>query len=200
MLCVRTPVSWVPITLNLGVHVVMYFYYALAAVSTKPIWWKRYLTTMQILQFVLDLGFINVCLYVRYAADLDMAADTGMGTGRDGGWWWLPVVAQLPRPTWDMGLPHVSGELAVYFPRLFQSIRPYPKALWAQQATCSGTWPAAIAGWLLINSYLLLFIEFFWKTYKKKNTKATATAASTTDTDTATGTATAPAAKAVKLE
>lgn len=51
----ETPVSWVPITLNLTVHVVMYWYYAQAARGVR-IWWKKYITTMQISQFVLDLG------------------------------------------------------------------------------------------------------------------------------------------------
>jgi len=42
--------------LNSGVHVVMYFYYFLAACGPeiqKYLWWKRYITSMQLLQFVL---------------------------------------------------------------------------------------------------------------------------------------------------
>jgi fatty acid elongase 3 len=50
-----TPISWVPITLNLCVHVVMYWYYFQAARGVK-IWWKKYITIMQIVQFVVDLG------------------------------------------------------------------------------------------------------------------------------------------------
>jgi hypothetical protein len=41
--------------LNMGVHVVMYFYYFLSAFGPrfqKYLWWKRYLTTMQLVQFV----------------------------------------------------------------------------------------------------------------------------------------------------
>lgn len=53
----KTPVSWVPITANLLVHVVMYWYYFQAARGIK-VWWKRYITQLQIAQFVLDLGFI----------------------------------------------------------------------------------------------------------------------------------------------
>ncbi|KAI7867292.1 fatty acid elongase [Spinellus fusiger] len=53
----RTPVSYVPITLNLSVHVLMYYYYYRTASGAK-IWWKKYLTGMQITQFVIDLGLI----------------------------------------------------------------------------------------------------------------------------------------------
>merc|ERR1712080_78221 len=41
--------------LNMGVHVVMYFYYLMAAMGPqvqKYLWWKRYLTKMQLMQFV----------------------------------------------------------------------------------------------------------------------------------------------------
>ncbi|KAF8509806.1 GNS1/SUR4 family-domain-containing protein [Gautieria morchelliformis] len=50
----RTSVSWVPITLNLTVHVMMYYYYY-ATAGGRKIWWKKYLTSMQITQFVIDL-------------------------------------------------------------------------------------------------------------------------------------------------
>ena len=70
----HTSVSWVPITLNLTVHVVMYWY-GFTSLSPFPppkltflqryyfqsargirIWWKKYITLLQISQFVLDLG------------------------------------------------------------------------------------------------------------------------------------------------
>jgi len=41
--------------LNMGVHVVMYFYYMMTAFGPsvqKYLWWKRYLTTLQLAQFV----------------------------------------------------------------------------------------------------------------------------------------------------
>lgn len=45
---------WVPIGLNLCVHVAMYYYYAVTTLGYK-VWWKRHLTTMQIVQFVIDV-------------------------------------------------------------------------------------------------------------------------------------------------
>ncbi|CAO0800798.1 unnamed protein product [Mucor circinelloides] len=62
----RTTVSWVPIVLNLTVHVFMYYYYFRTASGAK-IWWKQYLTTMQIIQFVIDLVVIYTCTYSYYA-------------------------------------------------------------------------------------------------------------------------------------
>ncbi|KAK8865585.1 hypothetical protein IAR55_000729 [Kwoniella newhampshirensis] len=53
----ETSVQWVVITLNLLVHVIMYYYYYATAGGAK-IWWKKYLTTMQITQFVIDLFIV----------------------------------------------------------------------------------------------------------------------------------------------
>ncbi|RUP44658.1 GNS1/SUR4 family-domain-containing protein [Jimgerdemannia flammicorona] len=63
----RTSVSWVPIILNLTVHVFMYYYYFRTA-SGARIWWKKYLTTMQIVQFIIDLVIIYFCSYTYFAA------------------------------------------------------------------------------------------------------------------------------------
>ncbi|CAG8697484.1 5204_t:CDS:2, partial [Ambispora leptoticha] len=62
----KPPMSYVPITLNLAVHVPMYYYYFRAAGGAR-IWWKKYLTTMQITQFVLDLIFVYFCSYVYFS-------------------------------------------------------------------------------------------------------------------------------------
>ncbi|KAG8877852.1 hypothetical protein FRB97_002961 [Tulasnella sp. 331] len=63
----RTSVSWVPITLNLTVHVFMYYYYWRTAGGHK-IWWKKYLTTMQITQFVIDLFIVYFATYAYFAS------------------------------------------------------------------------------------------------------------------------------------
>lgn len=63
----RTTVSWVPIQLNLTVHVFMYYYY-FATAGGRKIWWKKYLTTMQIIQFVIDLFVIYFATYNYFAS------------------------------------------------------------------------------------------------------------------------------------
>ncbi|KAJ1661884.1 Fatty acyl-CoA elongase/Polyunsaturated fatty acid specific elongation enzyme [Coemansia sp. RSA 1813] len=111
-----TSVSWVVITLNLFVHVVMYFYYFLASCSIYP-WWKKYVTTLQIVQFIIDLGFVYFCTYQLIAS------------------------------------------------------RYYPNTL-PFLGTCAGTEEAAIFGCALLSSYLLLFIQFFQRTYSKRRQAA----------------------------
>jgi len=54
----RVSVSWVVITINLAVHVIMYYYYARTSIIKKRVWWKKYLTTMQIVQFIIDIIII----------------------------------------------------------------------------------------------------------------------------------------------
>ncbi|CAG8667409.1 10913_t:CDS:2 [Acaulospora morrowiae] len=63
----RTTVSWVPITLNLVVHVFMYYYYFRTAGGAR-IWWKKYLTTLQIVQFMIDLVFVYFCSYTYFTS------------------------------------------------------------------------------------------------------------------------------------
>ncbi|GES89404.1 fatty acid elongase [Rhizophagus clarus] len=63
----RTSVSWVPITLNLMVHVFMYYYYFRAAGGAR-LWWKQYITTLQITQFIIDLFFVYFCSYTYFTA------------------------------------------------------------------------------------------------------------------------------------
>ncbi|KIN02646.1 hypothetical protein OIDMADRAFT_95312, partial [Oidiodendron maius Zn] len=106
----NTSVSWVPITLNLFVHVVMYWYYFQSARGIR-VSWKEWITRLQIAQFVLDLGFV-------YFASWDYFTST-----------------------YAQHLPHIG--------------------------TCAGDPYAAVAGDVILSSYLVLFISFYIATYQK---------------------------------
>ncbi|KAK9504247.1 hypothetical protein O3M35_010622 [Rhynocoris fuscipes] len=59
------------VTLNMFIHVVMYSYYFLSSFGPavqKYLWWKRYLTFLQIIQFLIALIFL-VQLYLKGCAD-----------------------------------------------------------------------------------------------------------------------------------
>lgn len=61
--------------LNSGVHTVMYLYYLLAACGPqvqKYLWWKKYLTTLQLVQFV--LVFLHALQPLMFTCDYPIAA------------------------------------------------------------------------------------------------------------------------------
>ncbi|PPQ80839.1 hypothetical protein CVT25_001964 [Psilocybe cyanescens] len=113
----KTSISWTVITLNLAVHVVMYYYYYATAGGAK-FWWKKYLTSMQITQFVIDLAIVYFGTYERMAFK--------------------------------------------YYPSL-----PY-------FGNCAGSEGAALFGCALLTSYLGLFINFYFQTYKKPTSSKSA--------------------------
>jgi fatty acid elongase 3 len=51
----RIYMGWITAFNNTGVHVFMYYYFAVYALGQRP-WWKRYLTKLQIFQFIMDMG------------------------------------------------------------------------------------------------------------------------------------------------
>jgi len=45
--------GWITTFQNSGVHILMYYYYAMSSLGFR-IWWRQYLTTIQIIQFAID--------------------------------------------------------------------------------------------------------------------------------------------------
>merc|ERR1712167_407455 len=56
--------QFIAVLFNVFVHTVMYLYFALAARGIRP-WWKRHVTTLQIIQFVTSFLCLFPTLYFR---------------------------------------------------------------------------------------------------------------------------------------
>lgn len=96
---------------NCRIQLTPFRYYFQAARGVR-IWWKKYITMLQIIQFVIDLGFVYFASYTYFTS--------------------------------------------TYFP-------------WApNHGTCAGEEFAAFAGMGILSSYLLLFISFYFATYRKQ--------------------------------
>ncbi|TLS29766.1 hypothetical protein PpBr36_01921 [Pyricularia pennisetigena] len=95
-----TAVQWSVITLNLMVHVVMYWYYFQSARGIK-IWWKEWITRLQITQFVIDLGFIYFASYTYFTSTY---------------WPWLPNAGQCAGEEFAAfaGIASISSYLVLF--------------------------------------------------------------------------------------
>ncbi|KAJ7758296.1 GNS1/SUR4 family-domain-containing protein [Mycena metata] len=101
-------VSWVAITVNLLVHIILYYYYAITSDGYRP-WWKKHLTGLQIMQFVI-VG---------------------------------------PTSIWALVISHYSPKLEA----------------------CAVPPVAIVTGAVILTSYFLLFVEFYFTAYIKKSKK-----------------------------
>lgn len=59
------PIQWCAELLNCFVHILMYYYYFLMSLK-KRVWWKKYITIMQIIQFVLINSLHSVSIAWHY--------------------------------------------------------------------------------------------------------------------------------------
>ncbi len=59
----RLPTQWMPQLLNCTVHIPMYYYFYLRARGV-PVWWRNYLTQLQIVQFVVVCIWSGVLYYL----------------------------------------------------------------------------------------------------------------------------------------
>ncbi|KAI4181487.1 MAG: hypothetical protein L6R41_006593 [Letrouitia leprolyta] len=137
-----TAVSWVPITLNLLVHVVMYWYYFQSARGVR-IWWKEWITRLQIVQFIIDLGKSELSSSI-----IPLNPPTPPP----------PVFSFIHKLTPSPGFVYFASYTyfsSTYFPSLPTFGR------------CAGEEFAAFAGIGILSSYLLLFVSFYLATYKK---------------------------------
>ena len=69
--------QFIGLLFNTAVHVVMYFYYFQRAYGVIP-WWKNYITTLQIVQFMTSFASLLVGLYLKYTP---AGPDTCAGEG-----------------------------------------------------------------------------------------------------------------------
>jgi len=67
-------VQWSDITANAFVHVFMYYYYYLAEKGIQ-VWWKKYITKIQIVQFVVDMSLHFMWYYYAQVKGHDCSGD-----------------------------------------------------------------------------------------------------------------------------
>jgi len=74
------PVQWIATSLNAFVHIPMYWYYFIMVVKPKQnVWWKRYITTIQIIQFIVVLIVHSSAIAYHYAYAKNCRSYEGYG-------------------------------------------------------------------------------------------------------------------------
>ncbi|CAE7159516.1 unnamed protein product [Rhizoctonia solani] len=154
----RTSVSWVPIVLNLTVHVFMYYYYW-ATAGGRKIWASR--------APLVQPTRTNMTYSGRNTSPPCKSPNSSLTSSRST----LPVSTQPYTTLWRCA---ISG-LALHVPAIGYSY--FSTTYWPflpTMGTCSGTEGAALFGCGLLTSYLFLFIDFYIRTYKKAPVKGKA--------------------------
>lgn len=106
----------------------MYWYYFQSARGIR-VWWKKWITRLQIFQFVIDLGKAEL---KSFSSDYRLIVDVGF-----------------------VYFASYTYFTSTYFPKM------------PSYGKCAGEEFAAFAGMGILSSYLLLFISFYFATYKK---------------------------------
>lgn len=72
------PMQWADITANLFVHVIMYYYYYKTELGHR-VWWKKYITVIQIIQFIWDMSWHLGWYFVKIKLPPNTCAGTMFG-------------------------------------------------------------------------------------------------------------------------
>ena len=147
----QPPVTWVPITLNLMVHVFMYWYY-LQSSRGIGVWWKEWITRLQIIQFIIDLGRCKL-------SPLPTNPPSSIPSSLP-----LPNLTHTPL---QRSLPLITKSIIgfVYFASYNVFAHLYFPWL-PHSGPCAGTAFAAATACMILTSYLALFVSFYLITYR----------------------------------
>jgi hypothetical protein len=66
--------QFIGLLFNVAVHVVMYYYFFLKSLGVNP-WWKKAVTTFQIIQFMTSLVAVGVTMYYAWSRHNDASED-----------------------------------------------------------------------------------------------------------------------------
>lgn len=144
--------QWVPIVLNLLVHVSMYYYYAVATLG-RNVWWKKYLTTSQIIQFAIDVPSCVLALLLRVRPPPPRSLPPSLPSPNS------PLLPLDPasHPFRPLNHPPLSAPHTPLFPQWNAEFH------WGwfngYNTWCRGTYRGAYFGIGLLFSYLILFIQ-----------------------------------------